>query len=93
MSDRIYIVGCRHYKYAIWIFRYGYGTGCWSGLGYRHIWTPLDGFGLEYGQIISIPFSCLVLLGIDFLSDRSETTEHGYNYLLYKLNMNTDTTK
>jgi hypothetical protein len=54
----------RHHKYAIWLFvyGYGYGIGCWiSGLGYGQIWTPINGFGLEYGRKISIPFSPLLL--------------------------------
>jgi len=50
----------RHHKYAIWVFGYGYGIGCWiSGLGYGQIWTPLNGFDFEYGQKISVPFSPL----------------------------------
>ena len=45
------MIGYRHHKYVIWLFRYEYGIGYWiSGLRYEQIWTPLNRFGLEYGQ-------------------------------------------
>jgi hypothetical protein len=39
---QIRYIRCRRHKYVIWVFRYGYGIGCWiPRLRYEQIWASL----------------------------------------------------
>jgi hypothetical protein len=73
MSDEIWLdidIINMQFEYSGYI----YNIGCWiSKLGYGQIWTSLNGFGLEYGRKISIPFSPLDAFDVAF-DVRQKTT-------------------